>query len=87
MTCGYRLIKCTGCQLEILQKNFAEHQVQCSMIVKTCADCRMINQQNNGSQNHSDVIYLKEQLRQLQQESHDEIEQLKHQIRQAQSKT
>lgn len=86
MACDYRLITCTGCQLEVLQKNFAEHQAQCPMTVKTCADCQMVYQQNNSSQIHSDVICLKEQFRQLQLESQYEIEQLKQQIRQAQSK-
>ncbi|CAF4400203.1 unnamed protein product [Rotaria sp. Silwood2] len=80
--CGYQLLKCAGCLAEILKKDFTEHQSQCPLTVTTCDDCKMIYKQNDVLQTHSDVICLKEQLRQHQQQSQYEIQQLKQQIQQ-----
>ncbi|CAF5015778.1 unnamed protein product [Rotaria sp. Silwood1] len=86
MTCGYQIVKCTACLKEILQKDLTEHQSQCQLNVTTFADFNIINKQNDVLQYQSEIISLREQLRQLQQESQYEIQQLKEQIRQAQSK-
>jgi hypothetical protein len=86
MTCGYQLVKCTGCQLEILKKNLTEHQSQCQQITTICAPREIVYEQNDTEERHSDIIFLREQLQQLRQDSQYEIQQLKEQIRQAQSK-
>jgi hypothetical protein len=85
--CGYQLVKCTGCLLEMLKKNLLEHQSQCSSVLITCEDCKIVYKQNNVLTHHSDRICLTEQFRQFRHESQNEIQQLKEQLRQAQSKT
>ena len=77
---------CNGCLLEMLQRDFTKHQLQCSMIVTTCPECKIVYKQTDVPQRHSDVICLREQLQQLRQDSQREIQRLKEQIQQAQSK-
>ena len=87
MTCGYQSVKCSRCQVEILEKNLTEHRSQCSAIVVTCKDCKMVYKPNDALERHSDLICLREQFRDLRRESQIEIQQLKEELRQTQSKT
>jgi hypothetical protein len=70
----------------MLKNNLTEHQAQCQQITTTCAHREVLYTQSNAEEHHSDIIFLREQLRQLRQESQHEIQQLKEQIRQTQSK-
>ncbi|CAF0814931.1 unnamed protein product [Adineta ricciae] len=85
MMCGYQRVICNGCQLEMLQKNVIEHQSSCSAIVAKCDECKMIYKRAEVLTRHSDLMCLKKQLRDLQQESQYEIQQLKEQLRQVQN--
>ncbi|CAF0981752.1 unnamed protein product [Adineta steineri] len=84
MICGYQLVKCTGCLLEMLQKDLTEHQSKCASVLMTCEDCKIVCRQNDVLTHHSDRICLREQLRQFQHKSQYEIRQLREQLRQAQ---
>ncbi|CAF2812031.1 unnamed protein product [Rotaria sp. Silwood2] len=83
MMCGYQLVKCTACEMEILQRNLSEHQSQCSLIPQTTADCKILYQRDDTFERRSDINSIREELR---QECRYEIQQLKQEVRQAQSK-
>ncbi|CAF1147110.1 unnamed protein product [Adineta steineri] len=85
MVCEYQHVKCTGCQLEMLQKNVTEHQSQCSAIVARCDDCKMVYKHVDTLTQHSDLICLRKQFRDFRQESQHEIQQLKEQLQEAQN--
>jgi hypothetical protein len=70
----------------MLQKDVNEHQSQCSAIVARCNDCTMVYQRADALTQHSDIICLRREFRNFQQESQRTIQQLTEQLRQAQSK-
>ena len=86
MMCSYQRVRCNGCQVEMLQKDVMEHQSWCSAVVAKCDECKMIYKRAEIATQHSDLMCLKKQLRNLQQKSQHEIQQLKEQLHQVQSK-
>ena len=86
MICGYQRVKCSGCQLDMLHKDVIEHQSHCSAIVAKCDNCNMVYQRADALTQHSDIICLRREFRNFQQESQRTIQQLAVQLRQAQSK-
>ncbi|CAF3843990.1 unnamed protein product [Rotaria sp. Silwood1] len=82
MMCGYQRVKCTACELEILQKNLSEHQLECPMIATTTVDRKIVHRRNDIVERRSDIDSIREELR---QECRYEIQQFKQEIRQAQN--
>lgn len=86
MICGYQRVKCAGCQLDMLHKDVTEHQSQCSAIVAKCNNCNMVYKRADALTQHSDIICLRTEFRNFQQESYHTIQQLTEQLRKARSK-
>ncbi len=71
MQCDYQTQQCSGCRSQITKKDFSQHVAQCTWIGLTCPDCKLVLTRDNISERHTDVVCLKEQLRQLRQDSEE----------------
>ncbi len=67
--CGYQPQQCPGCRSEILKKDFYNHKKNCPLIELTCQDCKLVYKAGEAATKHTDNICLREQLRQLRDES------------------
>ncbi len=67
--CGYQPQQCSGCRLQILKKDFDTHQNNCASIELTCEDCKLVYKRGEATTKHTENICLKEQLRQVKEES------------------
>ncbi len=67
--CGYQSQQCPGCQSQILKKDFDNHKSNCASIEMTCEDCKFVYKRGDVATIHTENICLKEQLRQLRDES------------------
>jgi len=66
-----------------LKKDFDNHTKNCALIKLTCEDCKLVYARRVASTEHTENICLKEQLRQLRDESKEnkrEIYELKLQL-------
>ncbi|CAF3210251.1 unnamed protein product [Rotaria sp. Silwood2] len=81
--CSFQSHLCPGCQSQILKKDFDNHQNNCASIELTCQDCALVYKRGNADRQHTEVICLREQLRQFREESKEnkrEINQLNLQL-------
>jgi len=81
--CGYQPQQCPGCRSEILKKDFDNHTKSCALIKLTCQECKLVYKRGDAATVHTESICLKEQLRQLRDESKEnkrEIYELKLQL-------
>ena len=69
--CGYQSLQCPGCRQRILKKDFDEHKAQCPLIELTCADCKLTYQRRDATARHTEATCLKEQLKQIRNESEE----------------
>ncbi|CAM4953960.1 unnamed protein product [Rotaria socialis] len=67
--CGFQLHRCSGCQSEILKKDLNNHEINCEAIEIVCPDCRIVYKRGDATKIHTETVCLKEQLRQLRNES------------------
>ena len=67
--CGYQFLQCPGCRAEVLKKDFSKHTSSCASIELTCQDCKLIYKRGDAGTKHTENICLREQLRQLRNES------------------
>ncbi|CAF4080939.1 unnamed protein product, partial [Rotaria sordida] len=77
--CSYQYQQCSGCQTNILKKNFDNHQNNCASIEVTCENCKLVYKRADAISQHTEIICLKEQIRQARTESKenkDEIHEL-----------
>ena len=80
--CGYQLQQCPGCRSQILKKDFDNHKNTCASIELNCHDCKLVYQRGDSATKHTENICLREQLRQMRDESKEnkrEIHKLTHQ--------
>jgi phage-related minor tail protein len=82
LQCDYRPHQCPGCQLQMLKKEFDNHVINCASIELTCEDCKVVYKKDEGVIKHTENICLKEQLRQLRNESKENQRQLQELTRQ-----
>ncbi len=69
MECGFQPQQCPGCRAHILKKDFDNHEKNCASIKLTCQDCKLVYKRGGAPAKHTDNICLKEQLRQMREES------------------
>ncbi|UJR32582.1 hypothetical protein I4U23_020042 [Adineta vaga] len=67
--CDYQPKECSGCKLQLLKKEYIEHENSCSEVELTCDDCKTIYKRSDALTSHSDMICLKEQLRRSQEDN------------------
>ncbi|CAF3492398.1 unnamed protein product [Rotaria sp. Silwood1] len=67
--CGFQPRQCPGCKSQILKKDFDNHTSTCPSIELTCQNCKLVFKRADLNQKHTEIICLKEQIRQLQYES------------------
>ena len=67
--CSYQFLKCPGCRAEVLKKDFSKHTSSCGSIELTCQDCKLIYKRGDAGTKHTESVCLREQLRQLRNES------------------
>jgi len=60
----------------MLMKDFVNHEMNCTLIELTCEDCQLVYKKNEADIKHTENICLKEQLRQLRNESKENKRQL-----------
>ncbi|CAF4264699.1 unnamed protein product [Rotaria sp. Silwood2] len=75
--CDHQPQQCSGCQLQMLKSDLSEHEIHCSLIELTCADCKIVYKRCDATILHTDVICLKEQLRQSQEKNQQLNEKIK----------
>ncbi|CAF3980570.1 unnamed protein product [Rotaria sp. Silwood1] len=68
IACGFQSQQCSGCQLQILKKDFDNHMSNCPSMQVTCQDCKLIYKRGDTAITHTENICLREQLRQLRDE-------------------
>jgi hypothetical protein len=52
-----------------LKKDFDSHKRSCASIELTCQDCKLVYKRGEAATKHAENICLKEQLRQVREES------------------
>jgi hypothetical protein len=67
--CDYQSQQCPGCRSRILKKDFDDHTRSCASVELTCQDCKLIYKRGEAVTKHAENICLKEQLRQVREES------------------
>ncbi|CAF3763715.1 unnamed protein product [Adineta steineri] len=67
--CQYQLVPCSGCELNIMKTDLTAHQLTCKAIKVICKDCRLVYKRGEFSKKHPQNICLREQIRQLREES------------------
>jgi hypothetical protein len=53
----------------MLKKDFDTHQNNCASIELTCEDCKVVYKRDEAATKHTESICLKQQLRQVKEES------------------
>ncbi len=69
--CDYQTQQCSVCQSSISKKDFSQHVTKCTLVRLTCPECKIAFTQDEMGEHHTDVVCLKEQLRQLRQDSEE----------------
>ncbi|CAF3329917.1 unnamed protein product [Rotaria socialis] len=68
LECGYKQLQCRGCHEAVLKMNHIDHENTCLQIELTCSECNTTYKRGDGTFVHTEVICLREQLRQLRLE-------------------
>ncbi|CAF3953833.1 unnamed protein product [Rotaria magnacalcarata] len=68
LECGYKQTQCQGCHEAVLRKNHIDHENTCPQIELKCSECNITYKRGDGPAVHTEIICLKEQLRQLRLE-------------------
>ncbi|CAF3834914.1 unnamed protein product [Rotaria sordida] len=87
LECEYKPRECRGCHATILKMNSVEHENTCDEIELTCPECNMIYKRGAAATIHTEIICLKEQLRQLRHDFENNKQQTDQQIQQLTEKT
>ncbi|CAF3710229.1 unnamed protein product [Adineta steineri] len=66
--CGYKLQQCSGCHSTVLEKELSKHEDNCESIRLNCSECNVTYSRCDTS-SHTENTCLREQLRQLRQNS------------------
>lgn len=69
LECEFQMHRCPGCRLEVLKKDMNNHQNTCEFIEIKCPDCKLAFKRADAINAHTENVCLKEQLRQLRNES------------------
>ncbi|CAF4058765.1 unnamed protein product [Rotaria sp. Silwood2] len=62
--CDFQPRQCPGCKSQTLKKDFDNHTSNCPSIELTCQNCKLVFKRVDANQKHTDIICLKEQIRQ-----------------------
>ena len=76
LQCGYQPLECRGCHNTILKTAHADHEDACEQIELKCSECNLIYKRGDTTTSHTDVMCLKNQLRQLRQEFETDKQQI-----------
>ncbi|CAF4242222.1 unnamed protein product, partial [Rotaria sp. Silwood2] len=85
--CDYKPLECRGCHATVLKLNYVDHENTCEEIELTCSECNMIYKRGDAATVHTEIMCLKEQLRQLRQDFETNKQQASQQIQQLTEKT
>jgi septal ring factor EnvC (AmiA/AmiB activator) len=58
------------------KKDLTVHEARCQLTELTCEDCKLVYKRRDFAKRHTDIICLREQLRQLRHESEENKRQL-----------
>ncbi len=67
--CNFAPQQCPGCKSQILKKNFEDHKNSCALFELICPECKLVYKRGNADTKHTENICLREQLRQMREES------------------
>lgn len=84
LTCEYKPVQCSACQMIMSQKDWIEHQGHCQLAVKTCDNCQIVYKPNDVQLKHSDIVCLREQFQQYRFAAQNEIADLRTELQQSQ---
>ena len=68
MECGYQTQQCPDCRSQILKKDFQNHNKSCALVELICEDGKPAYKRGEATTKHTEIICLKEQLRQQREE-------------------
>ncbi|CAF1611576.1 unnamed protein product [Rotaria sp. Silwood1] len=86
LECQYKPLECRGCHATVLKMNYTEHDNSCEEIQLICPECNMTYKRGEAATVHTEIICLKEQLRQLRKDFEGNKQQTGEQIQQVTEK-